>query len=209
MNIAVLRSKTPEQVALELSEFSGKYVRDWEQWLGGCENDRIPLFAAILRRWQATRPKPMRRPKREATHEPPYVDDLIAEAVSHLKLISHIDVGEFREWTVPQVEALRQLWSIFSGLQIEGSATCVAISKAVMLLTEGRIGPAFDSIVRKNLGLKRHLRTADEWIDAMRAVGDDISAFEERYGTKLALVVPERFATYHVGRLYDMALGPR
>ncbi len=207
--IAVLRNKTPEQVALELSGFSEGYVRDWEQWIGGYENDRISLFATILRRWQATRPKQMRRPKRDATHEPPYMDDLIALADSHLTLISHIDVGEFKELTSPQVEALRRLWSIFSSLPIAGSASCVGISKAVMLLTQGRIGPAFDSVVRKNLSLKRNLATADEWIDALRAVGDDINAFEARFDTKLARVVPERFATYHVGRLYDMVLGPR
>jgi hypothetical protein len=35
------------------------------------------------------------------------------------------------------------------------------------------------------------------------------SAFEERYSTKLALVVPKRFAIYNSGRLYDMVLGPR
>jgi hypothetical protein len=109
MNIAVLRNKTPEQVALELSGFSEDYVRDWEQWLAGCENDRVSLFATILRRWQATRPKAMRRPKRDATHEPPYMDDLIAEADSHLALISHVNVGEFQELTSPQFEALRRL----------------------------------------------------------------------------------------------------
>jgi hypothetical protein len=78
-----------------------------------------------------------------------------------------------------------------------------------MLLAQGGIGPAFDSVVRKNLSLKRHLGTADEWIAALHAVGDDINAFEARYDTKLARVVPERFATYRVGRLYDMVLGPR
>ena len=209
MNIAVLRNKTPQRVAQELAGFSEGYVRDWEQWLRGYENDRTSLFATILRRWQATRPKPMRRPKRDATHEPPYMDDLINEADSHLMLISHIDVAQFRELTVPQVEALRRLWSIFSTLPISGSASCVGISKAVMLLTQGRIGPAFDSIVRKNLNFKRNICTSDEWIDALRAVGEDINAFEERYETRLARVVPERFATYHVGRLYDMVLGPR
>ena len=209
MNIAVLRNKTPEQVTRELSGFSEDYVRDWEQWLGGYESDKVSLFATILRRWQATRPKTMRRAKRDATHEPPYMDDLIAEADSHLTLINHIDVGEFKELTSPQVEALRRLWCIFSSLPIAGSASCVGISKAVMLLTQGRIGPAFDSVVRKNLSLKRNPGTADEWIDVLRAVGDDINAFEVQYETKLARAVPERFARYHVGRLYDMVLGPR
>jgi len=209
MNIAVLRNKTPEQVTQELSGFSEDYVRDWEQWLGGYEHDRISLFAAILRRWQATRPRPMRRLKRDATHDAPYMDDLLDVADSHLLVVDHIDVGEFRGLTDAQVEALRGLWSIFSSLPIEGSASCVGISKAVMLLTLGRIGPAFDSVVRKNLALKRNLRSSNEWIDALRAVGEDINAFEDRHDTKLALVVPERFATYQVGRLYDMVLGPR
>ena len=75
-----------------------------------------------------------------------------------------------------------------------------------MLLTYGRIGPAFDSIVRKKLGLKDHLRSSQEWVDVLRGISEDIRAFENRHG-KLGEFVPESLAKYHIGRLYH--LGPK
>jgi hypothetical protein len=209
MNIAVLRNKTPAQVALDLEGFDPRYDRDWEQWLGVRDADKPNLFAAILRRWQATRPAAMRRPKNGASHGPPFIEDLLAEAESHLTTIGQVSVTEFSDLTLPQAAALRNLWRIFAGLPTTGSATCVGISKSVLLLTQGRIGPAFDSIVRQNTGLKRKLSTPDEWIEALNAVAEDIRAFEDRNETKLASVVPSRFAMYNSGRLYDMILGPR
>ena len=44
-----------------------------------------------------------------------------------------------------------------------GTASCVGITKAVMLLTDGRIGPALDSQVRLNLGVAKPIN-AEEWI---------------------------------------------
>jgi hypothetical protein len=208
MNIAVLRNKTPAQVALDIEDYDLRYDRDWQQWLGVRDADKPNLFAAILRRWQATRPAAMRRPKNGASHGPPFIEDLLAEAESHLTAISQISVTEFSELSSPQAAALRSLWRIFASLAEVGLATCVGITKAVMLLTQGRIGPGFDSNVRENVGLKRHLSSPDEWIEALRAVGEDIRAFEARNSTQLSLVVPSRFAMYNSGRLYDMMLGP-
>jgi hypothetical protein len=83
----------------------------------------------------------------------------------------------------------------------------VGITKAVLLLTEGRIGPAFDSGVRRNAGVKAP-KTYREWLWALDEMSDDLSAFEAVSGP-LPLVVSRRFADLGVGRLYDMALGPR
>ena len=41
----------------------------------------------------------------------------------------------------------------------------------------------------------------------LRFISEDILAFEKEHG-KLADIVPDRFAKYQVGRLYDMVLGP-
>jgi hypothetical protein len=84
----------------------------------------------------------------------------------------------------------------------------VGITKAILLLTDGRIGPAFDSTVRKKLGLRRHVRSSEEWVEALRGIAEDILAFEKRHSMKLADIVPTRFGEFHVGRLYDMMLGP-
>ncbi len=75
-------------------------------------------------------------------------------------------------------------------------------------MTNGRIGPAFDSTVGKKLGLKDRLKSSEEWIEELRGISEDILAFENQHG-KLAAIVPDRFGRYHVGRLYDMVLGPR
>src|SRR5262249_45567210 len=99
------------------------------------------------------------------------------------------------------------LWAVLSKLPQRDSASCVGITKAIMLLSYGRIGPAFDSIVRKKLGLKYRLRSSEEWVAVLRGISEDIHAFEERHGS-LAAIVPEPFAKYQVGRLYDMVLGP-
>ena len=77
-----------------------------------------------------------------------------------------------------------------------------------MLLTNGRIGPAFDSIVREKLGFKHHLKSSGEWIEVLRGISEDILSFEKRHGVRLAQVVPDELAAYQVGRLYDMVLGP-
>lgn len=104
--------------------------------------------------------------------------------------------------------ALAGLWNIFSSLQQVGTASCVAITKAVLLLSDGRIGPAFDSQVRKKLRIG-HLLTPADWITALTEVSDDIQAFEGTHGLSLACAVPPQFSNLAYGRLYDMALGPR
>ena len=75
-----------------------------------------------------------------------------------------------------------------------------------MLVSDGRIGPAFDSQVRDRLGLPRPT-TSREWIACLEVIADDIAAFEAAHGA-LSQVVAPRFSHLTAGRLYDMALGP-
>jgi GrpB-like predicted nucleotidyltransferase (UPF0157 family)/mannose-6-phosphate isomerase-like protein (cupin superfamily) len=149
----------------------------------------------------------MRRPRAEASHEPPFIEDLFDAAAPHLETLSDLTVADLATASPEQIEALHGLWAVFSKLPQRDSASCVGITKAILLLTYGRIGPAFDSIVRKKLGLNRHVKSSQEWIDVLRGVSEDIGAFEKRHG-KLTGIVPESLAKYHVGRLYDMVLGP-
>jgi hypothetical protein len=207
MQICVLRDMTPDEVRAKLRAFTNSYVLDWENWLRVAESDRVAKFASVLRSWNATRPQPMRRPRADATHEPPYIEDLLDEAAPHLQVIGDLTLASLAPAIPAQINALHGLWAVFTRLPQQKLASCVGITKAIMLLTNGRIGPAFDSIVRKKLGLKRHLKSSDEWIGVLRGIGEDIHAFEERHGN-LADIVPERFARYQTGRLYDMLLGP-
>ncbi|MGH9202034.1 MAG: hypothetical protein ACRD2A_12465, partial [Vicinamibacterales bacterium] len=109
--------------------------------------------------------------------------------------------------TPQQDEALTALWAIFSRLPTAGLASCVGITKAILLLTDGRIGPAFDSQVRRRLGVGRPA-TCRDWIQMLQDIGEDIAIFESIQGP-LTTAVPRRFAHLAYGRLYDMALGPR
>jgi hypothetical protein len=207
MKVSLLREMTPGEVKRKLGEFTAGYVLDWENWLQAADAKRVSTFASILRSWQATRPLPMRRPRAEASHEPPHIEDLLDEANPHLKALGDLNVSGLDVASSEQINALHGLWATFSKLPQRGTASCVGITKAIMLLTNGRIGPAFDSIVRKKLGLKHHLKTSEEWVGVLRGISQDIVAFEKRHGN-LTDIVPVQLAKYHVGRLYDMVLGP-
>jgi GrpB-like predicted nucleotidyltransferase (UPF0157 family)/mannose-6-phosphate isomerase-like protein (cupin superfamily) len=207
MKVSLLREMTPDEVRQRLAEFMAGYVLDWETWLQVTDAKRVSMFASILRSWNATRPLPMRRPRAEASHEPPHIEDLLDQASLHLEALGELNVKGLALASSDQINALHGLWATFSKLPQTGTASCVGITKAIMLLTNGRIGPAFDSIVRKKLGLKDHLKSSEEWIDVLLGISEDINAFDERHGN-LTDIVPAQLAKYHVGRLYDMVLGP-
>jgi hypothetical protein len=109
--------------------------------------------------------------------------------------------------TSTQRDALGTLWEVFAALPINGRATCVGISKAVLLVTDGRIGPALDSTVRERTGLPRPAN-GGEWLACLAAIGEELAEFESRHGPVQDAVSP-RFRHLAAGRLYDMALGPR
>jgi hypothetical protein len=205
--VEAIRNKTPRQVRSAVNAFSARYVEDWEVWIGTHRDARPQRFGRILRKWQATRPMAMRRLRAEAEHRPPFLDDLLEWAAEPLHALAGLTVLTIARRTRAQDEALTTLWTIFSRLPTSGPASCVGITKAVLLLTDGRIGPAFDSQVRSKLGVGRPA-TCGEWLQTLQDVGEDIAAFESSHGC-LTNAVPARFAQLAYGRLYDMALGPR
>ncbi len=153
--IRAIRLKTPSEVAAALDRFAPRYLKDWNEWLAAPPAARPELFGRILRRWQATRPLTMRRIAAEAKHDPPYLDDLFQIASSPtgpVSVLGDLTVLDVASRTYQQDKALRALWDLFSGLTTTNAASCVGISKAVLLLADGRIGPALDSQVRTWLG---------------------------------------------------------
>lgn len=207
MSIEAIRKKTAMQIRVDVEGFAARYVQDWDAWLGATVDRRPELFGRVLRKWQATRPRPMRRLRTEAIHERPYLDDLLEEAEEPLRALAALSVSKIAERTPAQNEALDALWTNFLRLPTSGEASCVGITKAILLLTDGRIGPAFDSQVRKKLGVARPA-TCSEWLHHLEEIGEDIATFERANGP-ITKVVPGRFAELAYGRLYDMALGPR
>jgi hypothetical protein len=205
--VEALRNKTPRQVRRAVNAFSAQYARDWDDWVDADRDARPELFGRILRKWQATRPAAMRRLRAEAGHRPPFLDDLLESAAEPIRALAGLTVLTITKRTREQDEALNTLWKIFTRLPTSRAASCVGITKAVLLLTDGRIGPAFDSQVRSKLGVSRPT-TCREWLRILQDIGEDIAAFESSSG-RLTNAVPMRFAQLAYGRLYDMALGPR
>jgi hypothetical protein len=199
---------SPGEVRSAVLGFRPAYVEDWDLWCAAGPAARVSAFGLVLRKWQATRPRPMRRPRAEADHPPPFLDDLVEGAAPHLRALADFRLERPEPPRAREREAFRALWALFGKLARKGSASCVGISKAVLLLTDGRIGPAFDSHVRRTLGIGR-IETANQWIRTLMAIGLDIRRFQEANGVRLAQVVPAEFAQVPMGRLYDMITGPR
>jgi hypothetical protein len=131
-----------------------------------------------------------------------------------VQALQGFDIGFPASITERAYRSMEELWEIFKDLSYHGRARnglagVVGISKAVLLLTEGRVGPAFDANVRNNLGIREPPANPREWIRAIEIASRDIQQFRTRHdGCSLQQAVPE-FADLHSGRIYDMALGPR
>ncbi|MFC4312963.1 hypothetical protein ACFPN2_28020 [Steroidobacter flavus] len=201
------------QVHGRIERFRQKYVDDWNEWLNVGDPDRPQLFRSILNRWKACRGNTIRHCRvHRHVHDYPYVEDLILEASRHLEMLSGFNVSKQISFTAATGESLSRLWGIFRRLPYSGSANggfaaVVGISKAVMLLSDGRVGPAFDSEVRKHLSIRK-IENAEEWFAALQSVSVDIRAFEEANGCSFVEAIPAKFSALHAGRVYDMALGP-
>ena len=210
-----IRNLTIGQLRQRILGFDRSYANDWNAWLDVRRNQpgNIAMeFGRVLRRWQACRPNRMRRCRADANHKQPYLDDLLSRS---REALAHFDAFELRNADAIDQEIeriLTKLWNIFqylsfSGRARDGLAGIVGISKAVLLLTEGRIGPAFDSEVRRKLGTGSILTPA-AWVENLRNVATDIAEFERSNQCALCESVPKEFAHLHYGRLYDMILGP-
>lgn len=154
----------------------------------------------------------MRRCFGEATHEAPYLEDLVHRGLDIATALNGFELRFANAMTQASEDALLQLWDVFrhlsySGRSRNGLAGVVGISKAVLLLTEGRVGPAFDSKVRKELGIT-DIQDASSWIANLQRVAEDIGEFEQSNQCELRDAVPAEYRSLHCGRLYDMILGP-
>jgi hypothetical protein len=203
-----------EQFRARVNRFNPSFVKDWNEWHETLRSrDGVAnRFGKTLRRWQACRPNRMRRTRQENLHSAPFLEDLIAQSSDYLQSLQEFCVGHQASLNERACQALKELWEIFKHLSYQGRARdglagVVGISKAVLLLTEGRVGPAFDSLVRGNLGIQEPC-TADAWICALRVASQDIEEFERNNKCTLQQASPPPFAELQTGRLYDMALGP-
>ena len=211
-----IRNLTVDQIRRRILSFNPTYAYDWKIWLTVRKDYPFehtpPEFGRILRSWQACRPNRIRRCRSDAIHEPPYLEDIVHRGLVIARAIVEFDLGDSNTMTQAVEEALLRLWTFlkdlsYSGPSRNGLAGVVGISKAVLLLTEGRVGPAFDSKVRKELGITE-IVDGRNWISMLGAVVEDIAAFERANRCTLRDTVPAEYRGLHYGRLYDMIFGP-
>lgn len=198
-----------------LNHFPQRYIDDWREWISIAPSDpnRPAKFGVILRKWQACRPNEMRREMAAAAHPPPYLEALIDTAALPLSRLQDFEMSGKTSFGPEKTDGLKELWKIFRDLATDGKANkgkagAVGISKAVLLLSYGKVGPAFDDEVRTNLGIGP-INNADQWIDALKKAHQDVRGFERKNDTTLRCAAPTVFSGLPAGRIYDMALGPR
>lgn len=209
VTVTALRRMTCDEVRAAVEGFSARYAADWEAWLATPETVRPQALGGTLRRWQAVRPCTPRRSRADGSHAAPYLDDVLVDARSSLDALADLSVRGAGAVTAAQAAAMRGLWAVLErGLVLDGRATCVGISKATALLTDGRIGPCLDSNLRRALRIRRP-PTPAAWIEVLAGVAEDIAAFERRRDRPLRDCVPARYRHLEDGRLYDMVFGPR
>lgn len=206
--IKVLQTQNEDEVKGAVSSFSKRYADDWERWLQTDATARPELFVRTLGKWQAARPYRLRRLRARCDeHDPPYIEDLLAAAEPHVQALSGFLMGRTGGLSDREPQALSELWSIFARLPQKTRGSSVAITKAVMLVTDGAIGPALDSRVRGRLRCG-HVQSAEVWINLLGEVSADTRAFELTHAP-LSAVVEKQVQGLKAGRLYEMALGPR
>lgn len=174
---------TIAELKQRIARFNPVYVQHWSDWLNTPDQHRPHELKLTLGRWQACRGNPMRQLATTGAtiHPAPYIDDLFAQSLPYAQILSGFDMANPDAFNPQSIDALHALWSNFERLSYErnnparqkkaprhGLAGVVGISKAVMLVTNGRVGPAFDSKVRDGLQIKGKIGNADDWINALR-----------------------------------------
>jgi hypothetical protein len=198
------------QLKKRVERFNRKYVDQWDAWVKTAPKARPAQLKWTLGKWQACRPNRLRSAK--------YIEQLLHQARSHVRALRAFDISRPMSFTAKARNAILALWPLFEKLSYPppkqpggrkpprgGRAGVVGISKAAMLVTDGRLGPAFDSKVREQLGV-RTIRNADEWLCAIEKASRDVVCFMKKRKTTLQKASGR---TLHSGRIYDMALGPK
>ena len=206
MKIEFLRNKRKEEVRVLIQGFSSDYCYDLHfftkitEKYGTFSPQSAEALSQLLNKWTACRPS---RTNKDLL-------PLLIDLNSDLKTISNLDLRNIRQVSLNEKEAIDRIWlKLFNRICIPKKLTGVAPSKAILILTNGRLGPALDSKTRKTLGLQ-DIVSSVQYLTILSAVSEDIAAFENANSPiLLEELVPEEWKPVFVGRAYDMAVGPR
>ena len=120
--MAGIKNLTVKEFEARINRFDGTYVHDWDSWLKVPPEQQAARFGLVLRKWQACRPNRMRRTRSEQIHEPPYLEDLIAEANHYLRILDNFVLHLSESFSRDKTHALSELWRIFQHLPYQGRA---------------------------------------------------------------------------------------
>jgi hypothetical protein len=125
------------------------------------------------------------------------------------KTIERIDLRNVCHATPKEIAAIRRIWSTFVGKICSNRPIAeVAASKTILIITNGRIGPALDSNARVVMNLPR-IKTSEDYVSLLLAISEDISVFEKSNNIQLEDLVPKEWQPVFIGRVYDMIVGPK
>ena len=207
----MLRALTTFDALERIKAFNIRYVNDWSVWLRasqGCDfrATSTPIsvaieFKRIMGKWQACRPKVLRSASE--------LQRTLDSATEPLRRVGSANLRCFQAPSEVLTDAMCGLWRIFEGgLCLKGKATEVGVSKAILLVTKGRIGPAFDSNVKARLNAL-YVRDCKTYMKALGEIASELAAFEARELTTLDGLAQQAGRPADVGRAVDMVLGPR
>ncbi len=205
----MLQALTAAAAQEQIENFSCRYVQHWIEWLrvseghdfrAGSTSIRIASkFKRIMGSWKACRPKRLRE-----TIELQRTLDSITRP---LLLLGLADLRCFQAPAQALVDGICGLWQIFEEGLCAGKATEVGVSKAILLVTKGRIGPAFDSNVKTKLKAW-YVSDCNTYLKALADVARELAAFEAREAN-LEELAAQAGRPAAVGRALDMVFGPR
>ena len=208
----MLQALTTPHVLERINAFDGRYVnhcRDWMRVTEGCDFQSVPITIAIAKTFRRIMHKWIACGLYKALRGPTEILCTLHSATEPLRVMGpSVDLRSFEAPGKPLADAMCSLWQIFQdGLCAQGKATEVGITKAILLVTKGRIGPAFDSNVKTELKAW-YVSDCKSYLKALANVAGELAAFEAREGSleELAAKAGRRAA---VGRVVDMVFGPR
>lgn len=205
MKVEFLQNKQTGEVRDLIQGFSLRYVTDLSDFAktiaryGPDSRQTAKHLCRLLRKWQACRPSAVRKD----------LLPLLTHLAADFATIATVDLRTIRHASSDVRAAITRIWSALISQICNRQMAEVAASKAMLILTNGRLGPALDSNARKVLRLPR-IRSSDDYLTLLLAISEDIAAFEKvNYPTLLEDLVPKEWHPIAVGRAYDMAIGPR
>ncbi|MFZ0773883.1 MAG: hypothetical protein WAN08_20875 [Candidatus Sulfotelmatobacter sp.] len=208
----VLEHLSPSDVHDQINGFPRRYVQDWKNWLevstcfdAGPTPVSISVaqkFGEILWNWRACG-------RFQHPLDAMELFETLKKALPFLDALGDSNLRTFHFPTDSLRELIRSLWTVFyDGLCMKGTAGHVAITKAILLITRGRIGPAFDSNVKRALGI-RYLPNSESLVSFLSSLAKQLLVFEDQYAVRIESLVPIDRGPVAVGRAVDMLLGPK